>query len=311
MIYIIHDKIDWLSNLITLLDKHDLPYTEWNLKENPNLIKELDLTLEPPKGIFYNRISASSHTRDARFALEHCKMIVQWLERWNRPVINGTSSLEFELSKFKQYLALTRLGVNIPKTYLATSKEQIIELSGRHFQYHCIVKDNRSGSGIGVKLVNNREGLIKYLESPDYKQPIDGITLIQQYIQSPEPFITRVEIINHQFIYAVKVNTEDGFNLCPADHCSVKARKDKFQILLDLEEKELLEKYIQLTRDNNICICGIEFVRDGEGKCWTYDLNCNTNYNSKAEKKEGIPHLALEKLIELMKDKLGRSQDNN
>ena len=82
--------------------------------------------------------------------------------------------------------------------------------------------------------------------------------------------------------------------------------------LEELKEKELIEKYIRLTRDNNICICGIEFIRDSEGKCWTYDLNCNTNYNSKAETKEGIPHRALEKLIELMKEKSGvDSLDSN
>ena len=301
MIYIIHDNIEWLYNLLELLKENNLSYTEWNLKLDTSILNSIDFTKEPPQGIFYNRISASSHTRNARYALEHTKMIVQWLEKWDRRIINGSKSLELELSKFRQYLELSKQGVLIPKTYIATSKKEIIELSNKHFNFECIVKDNRSGSGIGVKLIKNKEQLENYLEDASYIEPIDGITLIQQYIESPEPYINRVEIINHEFIYMVKVNTSDGFNLCPADTCSINSKENKFQIILNVNEKELIKKYINVTNQNDILICGIEFIRDKNGLCWTYDLNCNTNYNSKAEQIAGVSHKALTKLIDLMK----------
>ena len=62
MIYIIHDNIEWLYNLLELLKENNLSYTEWNLKLDTTILNSIDFTKEPPHGIFYNRISASSHT---------------------------------------------------------------------------------------------------------------------------------------------------------------------------------------------------------------------------------------------------------
>ncbi len=59
------------------------------------------------------------------------------------------------------------------------------------------------------------------MDSPAFEEPIDGITLIQQYIEAPEPYITRCEFVGGQFVYAVKVDTSEGFELCPADACSI------------------------------------------------------------------------------------------
>ena len=36
-------------------------------------------------------------------------------------------------------------------------------------------------------------------------------------------------------------------------------------------------------RWNDIRIAGIEIILDEKGRFWTYDVNTNTNYNSKAE----------------------------
>ena len=40
-----------------------LPYTEWFIADG-----KLDLSSVPPQGVFYNRMSASSHTRGHRYA---------------------------------------------------------------------------------------------------------------------------------------------------------------------------------------------------------------------------------------------------
>jgi len=43
---------------------------------------------------------------------------------------------------------------------------------------------------------------------------VDGVTLIQEYVRAPAPFITRVEFIGSEFLYAVQVDTSLGFELC-------------------------------------------------------------------------------------------------
>ena len=46
--------------------------------------------------------------------------------------------------------------------------------------------------------------------------------------------------------------------------------------------------YLKFMRLNNIEICGIEYAKDEQGLCWSYDVNVNTNYNKAAERRAGI-----------------------
>ena len=50
---------------------------------------------------------------------------------------------------------------------------------------------------------------------------VDGITLIQEYIQSPDSYITRAEFIGGKYLYAVRVDTSKDSSLCPADACQI------------------------------------------------------------------------------------------
>ena len=39
---------------------------------------------------------------------------------------------------------------------------------------------------------------------------------------------------------------------------------------------------------NGIEVTGIEFIRDAQGRIYTYDVNTNTNYNTRAEARLGV-----------------------
>lgn len=87
-IYILHENDDWTVHLTNRLEELNLPYETWHLDKGM-----VDLTAEPPEGVFYNRMSASSHTRDHRFAPELAGGILSWLEMHNRTVFNGSQAL--------------------------------------------------------------------------------------------------------------------------------------------------------------------------------------------------------------------------
>jgi hypothetical protein len=118
--------------------------------------------------------------------------------------------------------------------------------------------------------------------------------LLQQYVQSPVPLITRAEFIGGRFMYAVEVDTSDGFELCPADVCAVgdafrpagSAPRAKFTIIDDIDAV-LRRRYEAFLATNNIDVAGIEFITDGAGISYTYDVNTNTNYNHDAEVRAG------------------------
>src|SRR5699024_231849 len=98
---------------------------------------------------------------------------------------------------------------------------------------------------------------------------------------------------------AVRVDTSEGFELCPADGCSIEdvinpsnvteeeAEDAKFRIIKDFEHP-ILEKFEQVLAANDIKVAGIEFIQDKDGNLYAYDINTNTNYNTDAEAKVGI-----------------------
>ncbi|ALC91247.1 alpha-L-glutamate ligase [Bacillus sp. FJAT-18017] len=290
-IYVIHENEEWTVHLRRRLEELGLPFEEWHLDEGT-----VDLSSEPPEGIFYSRMSASSHTRDHRFAAELTGQVLAWLEAHGRTVFNGSRALELEVSKVKQYLELEKHGVRTPKTIAAVGKAQILKAAESFDGQPFITKHNRAGKGLGVQLFQSIEALRQYVESPAFEEPIDGVTLIQQYIQSPESYITRCEFVGGKFVYAVRVDTSEGFQLCPADACQIGdlfcpvgeevEEKPKFQIVDGFYEP-ILKNYEKVLAANNIAVAGIEFIRNADGEIFTYDINTNTNYNSDAEARAG------------------------
>lgn len=288
-IYIIHENDEWTEPLRKQLEARKLPYEEWFLSKG-----HVDLSKEPPQGIFYNRMSASSHTRDHRFAAEYTASVLAWLEAYGRKVYNTSRALQLEVSKVAQYTALQVQGIRTPITIAAVGKEEILKAAAV-FEKPFITKHNRGGKGLGVQKFENVAALEAYVYSDAFEEPIDGITLVQEYIQAPEPTITRCEFIGGKFLYAVKVDTSEGFELCPADVCQIGdafcpttvSPRPKFQVIENFTHP-ILQKYEAFLQQNGIHFAGIEFITDEQGEIFTYDVNTNTNYNPDAERVAGV-----------------------
>jgi hypothetical protein len=296
-IYVIHENDTWVEPLRAAFAEQGLPYQEWFLDRGT-----LDLGSVPPQGVFYNRMSASSHTRDHRYAAEYTGAVLAWLETHGRRVINNGRALQLEISKVAQYAALSTYGIKTPRTIAAIGREQIIAAAGLLFDSQnggaFITKHNRAGKGLGVRLFHSVAALEEHVASDRFEPSVDGIMLLQQYIQAPAPFITRVEFVGGKFLYAVRVDTSLGFELCPADVCQVgdafcpvgetapQPAAPRFQIIKDFEHP-IIERYRRFLAGNGIGIAGIEFIVDQAGELYTYDVNTNTNYNSAAEGEAG------------------------
>jgi glutathione synthase/RimK-type ligase-like ATP-grasp enzyme len=292
-IYVIHENDVWVEPLRAAFAELDVPYAEWFTHEG-----RLDLTSAPPQGVFYNRMSASSHTRGHRYAAELTGGILAWLESHGRRVVNDGRALQLEISKVAQYAALARHGIRVPATIAAVGRDAIVE-AAKAMRGRFITKHNRAGKGLGVRLFDGVDALARYVESGAFEDSVDGITLIQQYIEAPEPFITRVEFVGGRFLYAVRVDTSLGFELCPADVCQVDdafcpvgetapaTAAPRFRVI-DGFAHPIVERYRRFIADNGIGIAGIEFITDRDGELYTYDVNTNTNYNGDAEREAGI-----------------------
>jgi glutathione synthase/RimK-type ligase-like ATP-grasp enzyme len=291
-VYVIHENGVWVEPLRKAFEELETTFEEWFLDEGV-----LDLRQSPPEGVFYNRMSASSHTRDHRFAAEYTGAVLAWLERHGRIVVNDSRALRLEISKVAQYEALEAFCIRTPDTLAVVGRGNIAAAAQR-LGYPLILKHNRAGKGLGVKLILSEQALVEHLDSPAFEEPIDGITLVQRYIAAPQPFITRLEFVGGRFLYAVRVDTSEGFELCPADACQVDpsttgptvcpadAPSEKFRIV-DNYENALISTYERFLAANGVGIAGIEVIVDPQGRDYTYDVNTNTNYNPEAEARAG------------------------
>ncbi len=293
-IHVIHENAAWLEPLAAAFDRQGLGWQDWFLDRGV-----FDLSQPPPEGVFYNRMSASSHTRGHRHAAELTASVLAWLERHRRRVVNGSRALDLEISKARQYAALEACGIRTPDTVLVAGRELLAEAARRRFAGGpVILKPNRGGKGLGVRLFSSVDALADYLAGPDYEAPVDGLHLLQQYVRAPMPLITRAEFIGGRFMYAVEVDTSGGFELCPADACAVGdafcpagpeqfgAPRAKFTIIDDIDAG-LKCRYEAFLAANDIAVAGIEFIADAAGAAYTYDVNTNTNYNPDAEARAG------------------------
>ncbi len=285
--YIIHENEEWSLPLKEQLQKLSVPFEDWHMAK-----VNLNTASIPPNGVFYNRMSASSHSRGHRFAPEYTAVILNWLSFNNRRIINGENALALEISKSLQYKKLNEQNIKTPKSIFCSGKANILSAAD-HFTKPFITKHNRAGRGLGVKLFQNKIELEKYVNGDQFEDSIDGITILQDYIEADPKVVTRVEFINSKFYYAVQVDASDSFELCPADACNVEAQfcptnpdGNKFMIVKNYQNP-LIEKYEKFLKANHIEIAGIEYMLDKNGESFTYDVNTNTNYNSVAEKISG------------------------
>ena len=301
-VYIIHENDEWTLSLKLELKKLEVNFEDWHVEK-----ANIDLGKNPPEGIFYNRMSASSHARGHRYAPEFTATILNWLKHHKRRIINNGNALALEISKSLQYLKLNESGIKTPKSIYCNSKEHIVKAAD-HFSKPFITKHNRAGRGLGVKLFQNKDELKKYVNGSNFEHSIDGITILQDYIEANPKVIHRVEFINSKFFYTVQVDASESFELCPADACNVEEQfcptnpdGNKFMILKDYKNSEIVT-YEKFLEQNDIEIAGIEYITDTSGIHYSYDVNTNTNYNSVAEKKAGM--LGMKQIALFLKEEL-------
>lgn len=298
-VHVLHENPDWYAPLGAAFDAAGVPHEQWLLGDGV-----LDLTGPPPDGVFWSRMSASSHTRGHPYAKDLTRGVLCWLEAHGRVVVNGRRVLELEMSKVDQLTALAAAGFDVPATIAVAGRERLAD-AVRRLPVPFITKHNQGGKGLGVRLWSSYEELDQYLAGPGYEAeaPVDGITLVQEYLRAAAPFITRAEFVGGEFRYALTADTaRGGFELCPADACAVVPGSGgpgavlpagggavpdmvapSLFALRDGFDHPIIGRYREFAAAHGIGIAGFEFIETADGRLVTYDVNTTTNYNAGIE----------------------------
>jgi hypothetical protein len=293
-VYVLHENPDWYAPLGAAFDAAGVPHEQWLLGDGI-----LDLDEPPPAGVFWSRMSASSHTRGHPLAKDQARGVLSWLESHGRRVVNGRRVLELEMSKVEQLTSLRAAGFDVPRTVAVTGRGELAA-AARKLPVPFISKHNQGGKGLGVTLFASHDEFDAYLASPEYLPPVDGITLLQEYLRAAQPVITRVEVVGGSFVYAITADTaRGGFELCPADACAVDQSPGPglFALREDFDHP-VIGRYLEFACRQGMEIAGFEFIETADGRLVTYDINTNTNYNEQIE--AAAPRPALPQVAEFL-----------
>ena len=288
-LHVLYENPAWLPPLEAAFKRRGIPHTLQFTDGGT-----IDLGTPPPRGVFLNRMSPSSHTRGNQGGVRFLGEYLEYLEAHGRRIINGSRAFALEVSKIRQDRALRSFGIRTPRT-LAVVGQGRLKIAAREMELPFITKHNQGGKGLGVRLFRDLRTFDAYVEGPEFVASPDDVTLLQQYITPAEPFITRIEIVGGVFQYAIRSSTEDGFELCPAVEClpgdgqSPGSDSAKFSLREDLTAADpLIRQYVGLMQAYAVDVAGIEFVEDESGVRYTYDINGTTNYNQEVEARHGL-----------------------
>src|SRR5689334_6649872 len=88
-VHVLHENPDWFAPIGAALTQAGVPHEEWLLGD-----AALDLSEDPPPGVFWSRMSASSHSRGHPHAKDQTRGVLSWLEAHGRRVVNGRRVIE-------------------------------------------------------------------------------------------------------------------------------------------------------------------------------------------------------------------------
>jgi len=212
---VLDEHPDWLDPLYSVFDERGVPYEKIDISTfsyNPQLKECLPF--------YINRLSPSALNRGHESAFAFTLDYITHLESMGARVINGSHTVLIETSKAKQASILSTLNIPQPKTIVLNNITQI-EKYISDFQFPILIKPNCGGSGSGIQKFENPDDLKSATDAGEIDIPVNGLFILQEFIQPRDGHIVRVETINGKIAYAMRVFTDGTFNLCPSDGCDV------------------------------------------------------------------------------------------
>ena len=287
-IAIYHEHPDWFKPLFAELDRRGIPYVRldaaahvWDPAER-----------ESPYSLVVNRASPSAYLRGNAQSTFHTLHWLKHLERLGVPVINGSAVYTNELSKALQLDVLEELGLPYPRARVINHGSQA-PIAARGLRFPVLVKANIGGSGAGIQRFDTPESLQQAATDGVIDLGVDSTALVQEFAPLRDNRITRVEVLDGKFLYAINVYPAgDSFNLCPADacqttdgtelertFCAADAGKNGMRVEAAQPPQSIIDAVEQIAERVQLDIGGIEYlIDDRDGKPYFYDINALSNF---------------------------------
>jgi hypothetical protein len=297
---VLYEHPEWFKPLFAELDHLRIPYVPLYAGE---------LSYDPaqrsfPYELVLNRMSPSSYLRSHAQAIFFCRDFLRYLDNIGVSTINGCEAYSVEISKCAQIEIFERLGLRYPRTRIVNNASQVLDAAAG-LRYPLVVKPNIGGSGAKIQHFASRESLGGAVQAGTIDLGIDNTALVQEFLPAQQGAIARVEVLNGQLLYAIRVfpPPAGGFNLCPADICQDQAdapagrgptvqycpggEPDKRRMHIEryVPPEPVVEEVLAIAAEANLDVGGIEYlVNKDDGQVYFYDVNALSNFVTDAER---------------------------
>lgn len=293
-IYYEHPR--WFEPLFAEMDRRGTPYIRLHAPEHffdPGQTESI--------GLVFNRMSPSAYRREHGSGILYTLNYLEHLESSGIRVMNGSRAFRYDISKALQLTLLHRLRLPFPKARVIHRPQDAPQAS-EGLRFPVVVKPNVGGSGAGVVRFNSLEELRHRVAGEGLDLGLDSVGLVQEFIPARDGHITRVEVLDGKFLYAIKVFlTGETFDLCPADicrttegvalenSCPVEAPKAGLRVEGFTPPPDVIKAVERVMREAGIEVGGIEYVIDDrDGQLYYYDVNALSNFVAGAEQVVGM-----------------------
>jgi len=275
---ILYEHPEWFRPLFAELDRRGLPYQRIDAAAH---------VFEPGDGsgsypLVVNRMSPSAWLRGNASAVFTTLEYLTHLEDVGTPVVNGRPAYQYEISKVRQLSLLARLGIRYPRARVINHPSQAPS-AAEGLEYPVLVKPNIGGSGGGIVSFPDRDALVDAVEAGDLDDMgLDHTMLVQEHLPARGESIVRVEVLDGEFLYAIRVRLFPGsFNLCPADYCEIPGIGDGSARPIEgfVPPPGLIEDARRIITAAGMDLGGVEYlVNDRDGEAYFYDINALSNF---------------------------------
>lgn len=279
---VVFENDAWLSPLFDGLKEAGIPYEPVDVRTH-----SFDLLEARKHTLYLNRVSPSSYLRGNDGAISHAHALLASLEAAGAQVVNGSRSFRLETSKVGQQLLMNNLGVDVPGTHVISSCDAVREILDE-LVFPLILKPDTGGSGAFVRRIENKKHLLALLDDEEVFAP-GHLMLLQEIVVPADGSIARVEFVDGEFLFAMKVRPQNTFNLCPAEGCPRHPIEEgiepdaTFEPWHDVPEDAVAQAR-EILRAAQLDIGGVEWMDTADGRRCFIDINATSVYREDIQK---------------------------
>ncbi len=281
---VLHEHPEWQKPLFDALTRRRVRFAPFDVTRAA--FSNADV---PEARLYFNQASPSAYVRGNTRAVPLALAYMRTLERMGARVLNGADVFALELSKSAQASLLHAMGIDTPFS-ITFNDPAALRRYETAIRWPALLKPDQGGSGARIQVVDSLAQVeALFTADPGLWEP-DNLFLLQELLpHDPLRGIVRMEFLDGELLYAMRVVTHGRFNLCPSPVCNpedgeglcevpalVPAPPPEFHAYPEVPA-EAVDTGRRIVGEAGLDVGGIEYLETPDGRRVFYDINANSN----------------------------------